>query len=1352
MRFITEFSPSEKIALELMVALISSNKNLKRKNSLTIENAIRKRFYNSGKIPEKLLEASGVSFNVLETGAIVRGGDHYGNIFDDLNYGDAVMTFDNPHSRDDDEMWSRVFLKEIIDFHEKALTSLGPKNPLHEDYILGEIMAWLNLAIMFEGYEKYFREKGIELNPNEEVKQKKTFRFGEIAAVLLDSTPKRALHIYEVSENDVEIGARFFFRKFFGQLGNSLIKPAYTPEGRVAKRSSRFKGILINPKFVDINRYSLLSLPRILFLEYSRKMILNKLNYLQIYTRQFMCDRQEKIYVVIKPMITRIAKKAAKVAIPKELELGSVDIISMFPVDECMRPFIYKSAFFQELLKKEHEFLYRNPKLLVEDCSDIKQGSKLAGRISGLKNKDFRDQYRKRKQLHSELLKDLLRIMSTGGLAQTPYHIMDNRLSRRRTMEPFYIFCNVFHFWGTKLMRLSGQPTFRREFPFLLRLLFMKALHFTNQSYERTENLFDNILNAYSGGKRRVRTIWDYMGTEPTCPYMNFSNNPKIFKLFKTYEINEKSERSVFTSQERVKMTIMLIEDIVNIEKLKSMKVISEFFPIHDRYLLYGEQKSHLMKDILAQHEHIEDSSGSEDDEIAKPIVRQTPVQTYRDSMLLEALDTDFIGDVLSKGAAFGCKTFFWLPIEEIRNYFGEKIALYFYYLNFQTKMTLWASIMVIVLSLIEIYLSLRGYKSAETNTIFVTYIVINIWGMIYVEQWYIHERMFSVRFGQEKDAIDDLAPRKDYKSRLIRDFTNNEYNAHEDNRKNRFYKFLLSLIISGFIIFVAVSIVFCLLWLKWWMKEKSFPWLIIIIVPSLLNVFQIKIFNEIYSFVATQTNIFENHRLRKTYENSMIIKLFSFTFVNTFNSFFIISFMKGKSSAVYLSDCISGTSNNQLKCFSELGSQVKMIFIVSFFTNFLEIVIPQLRQILIQNTNRLEFREYSWGKVDRLILAEARKETYERGIDLDGTLGDYMSLILEYSFLLLFGISFPMAFPLALLSDIAQTHIDKFKFFYLMRRPVPKSARNIGTWNNILNVVNYAGIFVSSAIVVYTMNFFDYESTKNSGSNIPKVSHFFLLSSCLLVMKRLIQIFYNNSEANFERVKRRHKTIVSRCLSKGKSTVSELRLSRAAGDLNLTKKETELLFKAEEDAELELMNERLKRKGEIERRKKVIANKLVRNAIAEKLELGSKNPLQNILKEAQIKKRRLQQEATHLEKLEKLQPKQLIESDIRVETINDAEVEEIPIIAPIIEDIPEEDLSEQESAPVTPERAKAMRKSTHMKDAVLISFDFSRNSESKVPSKSTNIHSNEISRNIQFIEAEQPHKKPNLNAAQKIN
>jgi threonine/homoserine/homoserine lactone efflux protein len=67
--------------------------------------------------------------------------------------------------------------------------------------------------------------------------------------------------------------------------------------------------------------------------------------------------------------------------------------------------------------------------------------------------------------------------------------------------------------------------------------------------------------------------------------------------------------------------------------------------------------------------------------------------------------------------------------------------------------------------------------------------------------------------------------------------------------------------------------------------------------VASILNTLQIMIFNMIYQARAIQLTDEENHRTDTDYEDSLIVKLFVFQFINSYTSFFFLAFIAQVSS-----------------------------------------------------------------------------------------------------------------------------------------------------------------------------------------------------------------------------------------------------------------------------------------------------------------------------------------------------------------------------------------------------------------------------------------------------------------------
>lgn len=61
---------------------------------------------------------------------------------------------------------------------------------------------------------------------------------------------------------------------------------------------------------------------------------------------------------------------------------------------------------------------------------------------------------------------------------------------------------------------------------------------------------------------------------------------------------------------------------------------------------------------------------------------------------------------------------------------------------------------------------------------------------------------------------------------------------------------------------------------------------------------------------------------------------------------------------------------------------------------------------------------------------------------------------MIQFGFITLFVASFPLAPLLALFNNILEVRVDAWKFTTQFRRPVAAKARNIGAWQEILNVV----------------------------------------------------------------------------------------------------------------------------------------------------------------------------------------------------------------------------------------------------------------------------------------------------------
>ncbi|KAG7262217.1 hypothetical protein CRUP_023887 [Coryphaenoides rupestris] len=92
------------------------------------------------------------------------------------------------------------------------------------------------------------------------------------------------------------------------------------------------------------------------------------------------------------------------------------------------------------------------------------------------------------------------------------------------------------------------------------------------------------------------------------------------------------------------------------------------------------------------------------------------------------------------------------------------------------------------------------------------------------------------------------------------------------------------------------------------------------------------------------------------------------------------------------------------------------------------------------------------------------------------------------FGFITLFVASFPLAPLLALCNNILEIRVDAWKFTTQFRRPVSSKARNIGAWQEILNVVAILSVVTNAFIVAFTSDMIPrlvYLYTFNNGSQL---------------------------------------------------------------------------------------------------------------------------------------------------------------------------------------------------------------------------------------------------------------------------
>lgn len=113
------------------------------------------------------------------------------------------------------------------------------------------------------------------------------------------------------------------------------------------------------------------------------------------------------------------------------------------------------------------------------------------------------------------------------------------------------------------------------------------------------------------------------------------------------------------------------------------------------------------------------------------------------------SLKDDFNKTPLNHDLRFTCKNLTSLPLEKLKNYFGEAIALFFYFSNYKIYFSFFIGLFLIITDIVRSYnesnsLGVRIKKYA----VLINSVSIIIWNNIFVEVWKRKERLWAIANG----------------------------------------------------------------------------------------------------------------------------------------------------------------------------------------------------------------------------------------------------------------------------------------------------------------------------------------------------------------------------------------------------------------------------------------------------------------------------------------------------------------------------------------------------------------------------------------------------------------------------
>ncbi|XP_055370961.1 anoctamin-5 isoform X4 [Condylostylus longicornis] len=485
-------------------------------------------------------------------------------------------------------------------------------------------------------------------------------------------------------------------------------------------------------------------------------------------------------------------------------------------------------------------------------------------------------------------------------------------------------------------------------------------------------------------------------------------------------------------------------------------------------------------------------------------------------------------------------------PLDYIKEYFGPKIALYFAWLGFYTHMLIPASVVGIICFLYglatlssdklsndicnenntiimcpqcdvkcDYWLLKETCTSSKFNYLFdngltlMFALFMSFWAALYLELWKRYSASLIHRWGLTDFSDQVEHPRPQYLAKI-----QNSKNAatkfnvvhkvlepHVPFWKVKFPSFVMSYSVAILFICLSVCAIFSLIVYR--MSQRTahnlygnrdtmtYKIMVLPLTAGIIDLIVITILDQVYGYLAVFLTDIEYRRTHTEYNESLTIKMYLFQFINYYSSLFYIVFLKGKFvgyPAKYnrifsfrQEECNPGG------CLMELCLQLCIIMMGKQIVNALiEMLLPYL--IKTYSKLRIRFGLSTGDSKEKLISCNQWTDDYHLLKWTNTSLfSEYLEMILQYGFITIFVVAFPLAPVFALLNNIVEMRLDALKLLKFYQRPIAQRIKDIGVWYNIMSIVSRIAVGTSAFIIAFSSNFIPklvYKYTVNSEHN----------------------------------------------------------------------------------------------------------------------------------------------------------------------------------------------------------------------------------------------------------------------------
>ncbi|XP_038860569.1 anoctamin-9 [Salvelinus namaycush] len=466
-------------------------------------------------------------------------------------------------------------------------------------------------------------------------------------------------------------------------------------------------------------------------------------------------------------------------------------------------------------------------------------------------------------------------------------------------------------------------------------------------------------------------------------------------------------------------------------------------------------------------------------------------------------------------------------PVDDVRSYFGEKVALYYLWLGLYTILLVPAAILGVIVFLYALaffntsplikevcesdtvmcprcdkwcqvwqlrdtctYAKVSHLFDNEGTVFFAMFMA--VWATIFLELWKRHKAMFVSKW-----KVFDWCEEEE---ELILGVVNDPH-CHPKEFRHSYLRSTLVLVLVTLMLVLIIGLTQALVVFRVvaavQLSEGTLAFVrdnantVAVMLGAVLHYITMQVMTRVNKAVAFKLCEIEKTQSFAATERSFTVKMFTFQFFTLFSSLIYVAFFLGRingrpGSYVRISGKWRLEECHPSGCLTDLFIQMAVIMLLKqTLNNIFEFTVPWFKSYFRRTTTKkLErkcghcyknaCREVEMGH-DPCDICKLRD--WLRNYDLNDVnsfslFNEFLEMVLQFSFTTIFVAAFPLAPLLALINNIFEIRLDAIKMVSLERRLVSKKTNDIGIWTKVLEAIGVLAVIANGLVIGVSSDF----------------------------------------------------------------------------------------------------------------------------------------------------------------------------------------------------------------------------------------------------------------------------------------